>query len=1061
MWIVALALRRPYTFVVAALLLVVLGIGQIGRIPTDIFPKIDIPVITVVWTYGGMPSSQMEQQITQFSEFSLSGNVEDVRNLESQTFDGAAVIKLYFHEGVDIASATAQVTAISQTILRRMPVGTQPPVIVRYNASSVPILQFSFTSDTLSESEIYEHVNRRVRSAFSAVRGTRFPLPSGGRDRLITVDLDPDALRSYGLSLNDVNQAIATQNFTLPTGTLKLGETEYKIGLNSSPDTIDALNDMPIMRPEGGPLLVRDVAFVHDGFAPQTNISRKDGKRAVVLSVMKTGSTSTVEIAAKVRSMLPGIRAAAPPGLQIELLVDQSIFVTNAIRGLVIEGVIAALLTATMILIFLGSWRSTIIVAVSIPLSIIAALLVMAALGQTINVMTLGGLALAVGILVDDATVEIENIHRNLHQGKPLVRAILDGAQQVAVPAFVASLSIALVFLSVLVLQGPTRFLFLPMGMAVGFSVIASYILSRTLVPTMVRYLLPGELARQNQAPGFWARRHAAFERGFAALQRGYGTWLDGVLHNRGTFLIAFILTIALGAGVALGVGRDFFPNVDAGQIRLHITAPAGTRIEQTEQRFADVEAAVAELIPAADRQGMLSQIGLPSGYSLATSDTSNVSSSDGELLIRLSPNRQQSTTAYIAMLRQQLARRFADLTFYFQPADMATQILNFGLASPIDIQISGPARDKTIKIARTIETDLKRIAGVVDVRMHQVTNVPRFQLNVDRRRAAQAGLTQRDIANNVLLAAGSSGQVSPSYWTDPVTGQSYSLSVRVPEERMNSLDQLLAVPFSGRAAGLQLRDVATVSRQSTVQLSTRVNVQPTFNIRADIAGSDLGTVARAIDDVIAVHRKALPPGSELTLRGQIESMRSAFSQLGIGIALAALLVYCLMVINFQSWRDPLIIFMALPGAAIGIVCALKFTHTTFNVPSLMGAIMSIGVATANSILVVSFANDRQHAGDTPVQAALESARTRLRPVVMTALAMIIGMVPMALGHGDGAESNAALARAVIGGLVGATLATLFVVPTMYVALPGGKRRGATPTEDFLLGESSAGVPHE
>ncbi len=1061
MWIVALALRRPYTFVVAALLLVVLGIGQIGRIPTDIFPKIDIPVITVVWTYGGMPSAQMEQQLTQFSEFSLSGNVEDVRHLESQTFDGAAVIKLYFHEGVDVAAATAQVTAISQTILRRMPVGTQPPVIVRYNASSVPILQFSFTSDTLSESEIYEHVNRRVRSAFSAVRGTRFPLPSGGRDRLITVDLDPDALRSYGLSLNDVNQAISTQNLTLPTGTIKLGETEYKIGLNSSPDTIAALNDMPIIRSDGAPLQVRDVAFVHDGFAPQTNISRKDGKRAVVLSVMKTGETSTVEIAAKIRSMLPGLRAAAPPGLKIELLVDQSLFVTHAIRGLLVEGIIAALLTATMILIFLGSWRSTIIVAVSIPLSIIAALLVMAALGQTINVMTLGGLALAVGILVDDATVEIENIHRNLHEGKPLVRAILDGAQQVAVPAFVASLSIALVFLSVLVLKGPTRFLFMPMGMAVGFSVIASYILSRTLVPTMVRYLLPGELAQHNKAPGFWARRHAGFERGFAALQRGYGRWLDGVLANRATFLVGFLLVIALGAGVALGVGRDFFPSVDAGQIRLHITTPAGTRIEETEKRFADVEAAVAELIPAEDREGMLSQIGLPSGYSLATSDTTNLSSADGELLIRLSPHRRTSTNAHIATLRRELARRFADLSFYFQPADMATQILNFGLASPIDIQVSGQARDKTLAIARAIVDDLTHIPGIVDVRLHQVTNVPRLQLDVDRRRAAEAGLTQRDIANNVLLAAGSSGQVSPSYWTDPVTGQSYSLSVRVPEERMASLDQLLAVPFSGRAASMQLRDLATVSRQSTVQLSSRVNVQPTYNVRADIAGTDLGSVAQAIDVVVNSHRKELPPGAELTLRGQIESMRSAFGQLGLGIALAALLVYCLMVINFQSWRDPFVIFMALPGAAVGIVFSLKFTHTTFNVPSLMGAIMSIGVATANSILVVSFANDRQRAGDSAIQAALESARTRLRPVVMTALAMIIGMIPMALGHGDGAESNAALARAVIGGLLGATLATLFVVPTMYVVLPGGKRRFDAHAEDFNVGVTNAGELHD
>lgn len=1048
MWIVRLALRRPYTFVVGALLLIVLGVGTVRRMPTDIFPEIEVPVISVVWTYGGMPSAQMEAQITQFSENSLSGNVEGIKAIESQTFDGAAVIKLFFHPGTDVATATSQVTAISQTIIRRMPVGTQPPVIVRYNASSVPILQLALTSDTLSDSEIFEYANRRIRQALSVHRGTRLPLPSGGRSREIVVDLDPTALRAHGLSAHEVNLAIAQQNLTLPTGGLKLGELDYRVGLNSSPPSIDALNELPLPRAGAAPLRVRDVAFVHDGFPPQTNLTRLDGQRGVVLSILKTGTTSTLDIAAKVKAQLPALRAAAPEGLRIELITDQSGFVKRAVDGLVLEGLLAAGLTAAMILLFLGSWRSTLIVAVSIPLSVLAALLILHALGYTLNVMTLGGLALAVGILVDDATVEIENIHRNLHEGKPLVRAILDGAQQVAVPALVASTAIGLVFLSVLLLEGPTRYLFLPMGLAVGLSVMASYVLSRTLVPTLVRYLLPAELRRRGRPPGLGGRVHAGFERAFAALQRGYARVLARVIARRRGFLLGFVLALAIAAGGATHLGREFFPVVDAGQIRLHVTAPSGTRIEETERWFARVEATVAELIPEREREAMVTQIGLPGGYTLATTETSNLSSSDGELLIRLAHGRTGSTAGYIATLRDELPRRFPELAFYFQPADMATQILNFGLPAPIDVQVSGQARDKTLAIARAIERELARVPGAVDVRLHQRTDVPRLYLEVDRERAALVGMTQRDVANNVLLAVGSSGQVAANYWTDPVTGQSYSVSVQIPEHQVTSMDDLLSLTFGGAAQHTELRDLVSTRRQVTQQVSSRINVQPTYNVRADVAGADLASVAAHIDRIVAAQRKALPPGATIEVRGQIASMRDAFADLGWGLALAALLVYCLMVINFQSWRSPLLIMAALPGAGAGIIAALLLTDTALSVPALMGAIMSVGVATANSILLVSFADERRRAGDAPARAAWEAARTRLRPVLMTALAMIIGMAPMALALGEGGEANAALARAVMGGLVGATITTLLVVPAVYAMFPGRAPRAHAGDHD-------------
>jgi multidrug efflux pump subunit AcrB len=1058
MWIVLLALRRPYTFIVMALLLVVSGIYVVRKTPTDILPEVDIPVISVVWTYGGLPAQQMEQQITQFSEYSLAGNVSDIKTLQSETFDGVSVIRLYLQPGADVAAAMAQVTAVSQTILRRMPPNTIPPIILRYTASSVPILQLSFSSDTLTESEIFDHVNQRVRTMLSVVQGTRFPLPSGGKARQIAVDLDPAALRAHGISPADVSVAISAQNLTLPTGAAKIADREYRVSLNSSPEAIAALNDIPLRSSSGRPIYVRDVAFVHDGNSVQTNIARRDGKRSVVLSVMKTGTASTTEVASRVKAMMPTIRAAAPKGLDVELLSDQSTFVTRAIDGLVVEGVIAAVLTATMILLFLGSLRSTVIVAVSIPLSVIVALLCMRALGATINVMTLGGLALAVGILVDDATVEIENIHRNLAMGKPLTRAILDGAQQIAVPSFVASLCISIVFVSVVFLEGPAKYIFLPMGMAVAFSVMASYLLSRTVVPTLVKYLLKNEHhADASTPPGLFGRIHLGFNARFERLRAWYVALLGSALAHRKTVFAAFGVAVVAAAALAPFVGRDFFPTVDAGQVRLHVTAPPGTRIEETERWFSRVEDKVREVVPASDRESILDQIGMPSGYNLSITDSSNVSSADGEILITLAHKRTRSTQDTVRTLRETLPRAFPELSFYFQPADIVTQILNFGLPSPIDVQISGAKRDATLAVAKELEGDLRKVPGAVDVHLHQVVAAPRLHIDVDRLRASEVGLTERDVAANLLLLVSSSSQVSPTFWTDSVTGNAYAVAIQVPEYRIDSVDSMKTLSMATAQGGQKLLvDLASVQRKTTPVFVSHTNIQPTYDVRADVQDADLGKVTSRLDAVLAKHRAKLPPGATITVRGQAESMREGFTSLGLGLVFAALLVYALMVVNFQSWKIPFIILMALPGAGVGIVFALFATGTTFSIPSLMGAIMSVGVATANSILVVTFANEQRAAGMSAIDAALEAGSVRLRPVMMTALAMLIGMLPMSLGLGEGGEQNAALGRAVIGGLVGATIATLVFVPVVYSVL-AAKVRVAEPDPDL---EEPRGAAH-
>jgi CzcA family heavy metal efflux pump len=1057
MWIVRLALRRPYTFIVMGLVIIMLGVSAIRRTPTDIFPNIDIPVVSIVWTYNGLSTEEMERQITTFSEFATSFAVSNIKNIESQTTNGVSVIKVNFQPDVDIAAATAQVTSVAQTILRRMPPGTTPPFIVRYNASSVPILQMSLSSDRHSESELYDYGVYRIRQALAVVQGTTFPLPYGGMARQVTVDLNPDKLRAYNIAPQDVNVAINAQNLVLPTGTAKIGEQEYSVHMNSSPLAISALNDVPIKQVDGKTIFIRDVAQVRDGFAVQTQVVRENGRRGVLLTVLKNGNSSTLEIARRVKELLPSIQAAMPEGMKIQLVTDQSRFVEASIHSVLTEGAIAATLTGLMILLFLGSWRSTLIVTISIPLSILVAIVTLSAMGQTLNIMTLGGLALAVGILVDDATVEIENIHRNIAMGKPLKRAILDGAQQIAVPAFVATTAISIVFLSVLFLEGAARYLFMGMALAVGISVMASYFLSRTIIPTLVMYLLRSEVQHHDQpSHSFFGRINAGFNRWFEKFRDGYVSLLDWALHHRKTVFGVFGVAMVSALALLPFVGRDFFPAVDAGQIRMHVIAPAGTRIEETEKQFSAVAAAVHEIIPDNEREGVTDIIGVPDGINLAVTDSNIISSADGEMLISLNEHHKTETAEYVKKLRTELAARFPQLQFYFESADIVSQILNFGVPSPIDIQVTGVNRTATYAAAQSIRDQLRQVPGAVDVRIHQVLSAPQLHVEVDPQRTIEAGLTQRDVANNVLVATANSFSVSPNYWVDPATGLKYAVSVETPKRLIQDVQDLQNVNLPTRSGlgQLLLRDAATISRRVTPVVANHNNIQPTFNVRAAVQGTDLGSVGKQIDRIVNDVRAKLPPGATITVRGQSQSMNSAFGSLGLGILFAAVLVYLLMVVNFQSWTDPFIIITALGGALVGIVWMLYLTHTTFSVPSLMGAIMAVGVATANSILMVTFANSRRHeAGDDALHAALAAGYTRLRPVLMTALAMVLGMLPMSLGLGEGGEQNAPLGRAVIGGLLVATITTLFFVPVVYTLL---RRKAPRPLHDDELDDVPA-----
>jgi multidrug efflux pump subunit AcrB len=1036
MWIVRLALDRPYTFVVVAILILLLGVFSIVRMPTDIFPVIDIPVVSIIWTYQGLPTPEMEKRVTTFSEFVLA-LVNDVKSIESQTLNGVSVVKIYFHPTVRIDAAMAQVTSAVQGIRFRMPPGINPPWILRFGADTVPVIQLSLSSRTLSEAALYDYGIFRVRQQLSTVPGTLLPAPYGGKPRQIMVDIDPNRLIAKGLTPIDISNAINAQNLMLPSGSQKIGSRDYTVSLNGNPLSAMELNDVPLKMSDGAMIYMRDVANVRDGYAVQTNAVRANGEPAALLSIMKTGAVSTLAIVDEIKNrILPTTRAAAPKGLEIKELFDQSFFVRASIQGVLKEGVIAALLTAMMILLFLGSWRSTLIIAISIPLSILSSILILNAMGHTLNIMTLGGLALAIGILVDDATVTIENIHSHMGN-KSLREAVLEGAAQIAVPTFVSTLTICIVFVSVVFLTGPAKYLFTPMALAVVFAMAASYFLSRTLVPMLVNFLLAGE-QHETHATSAFGRAHARFNRFYERVRARYVNGLEWALDHRKITVAAMGTAVAIALALIPFVGRDFFPSVDAGQIRMHIRGPAGLRIEETRVLFAQVEEEVRRVIPPNEIDLVLQNMGrAPDSFNLAFGDGSMIGTFDGELSISLNAEHHGRSSDYIREFRDMLPKHFPGVTFYFQPADIVTQVLNFGLPAPVNIQVGG-YDPNNYQIARQMADRLRRVPGAVDVHLHQVVDGPDIRLDVDRTRAAEFGLTHQDVSNNVFVSLASSSQVQPNFWLDPKMGMTYMVAAQTPQRDLHSINDLQNTPvFSGRQGSEPqlLSNLADIRRGVAPVNANHTNVQPVFDVYASVQDSDLGSVASEVQRLVTEFRPKLSPGSTISIRGQVQSMNEAFSRLGLGLVFAAILVYLLMVVNFQSWRDPFIIITALPGAFAGIVFSLFLTQSTFNVPSLMGAIMSIGVATANSILLVTFAKERLDAGDSPFEAAITAGSARLRPIVMTAFAMIIGMLPMALGLGEGGEQNAPLARALVGGLSLATAATLFFVPVMFIVL--------------------------
>ncbi|MBN2505201.1 MAG: efflux RND transporter permease subunit [Verrucomicrobia bacterium] len=1044
MWIVRLALRRPYTFVVAALLLLLLTPWVLLRTPTDIFPSINIPVVSVVWLYKGLSAQEVEQRLIYNHERMISTTVNDIEHIESTAYHGAGVIKVYLQPGTSVAQGVAQITASGQAILRLLPPGATPPIVIQYNASSVPILQYSLASRKLSEQELQDTAHNQVRVGLSTVRGASVPLPAGGRQRLVAVDLDLAALQAKNLVPQDVVNAFTAQNFVLPSGTAKIGQTEYNVSLDSSPVLLAALNDLPIKTVQGAVIRIRDVAHVHDGYEPQQNMVRLDGTPGVLLTILRSGSASTLRVVTAVKQAMKGIAAGLPPELDIKEFADQSLFVRAAVDGVVKEGVIAASLTALMILLFLGTWRGTFVIAMSIPLSVLASMAALSALGETINLMTLGGLALSVGILVDDATVEIENVHRHMAMGKPTVQAILDGAQEIALPAFVSTLCICIVFVPMFFLTGVARYLFLPLAEAVVFAILASYALSRTLVPTLVMWFYRhveyrGHLAGAGPAPA-WLRPFVAlqdaFERGFARARDGYRRWLGAVLHRPRAFAAVVVLFCAGTVLLVPQLGRDFFPAVDAGQFRLHLRAPGGLRIEETVRLVDRVEAAICEEIPAAELAGILDNIGIPSGgIPLTYLDNGTTGTGDADILVALQ-HGHRPTAAYVRRLRLRLNREFPGTAFYFLPADIVNQTINFGVPSPFDIQIVGRDRPRNRAVAVSLAEKIRRIPGAVDVRIQQPADQPELHYTVDRTKASQVGLSERDVATAVMVSLSGSAQVQPNFWINPRAGVQYRVNVRVPEHAMASLGALNSIPVSASRPGEHdsqvLANVASLQRTNSAPICSHYNVQPVIDVYGSVSGRDLGAVLRAIRPLVAEAEKALPRGSFIMLRGQAQTMDSSFLGLGIGLVMAMALVYLLLVVNYQSWLDPFIIIMALPGALAGVVWGLYMTFTTLSVPALMGAIMSLGVATANSVLVVTFARNHLRQGADPLKAAWDAGTGRLRPVLMTALAMIIGMLPLALGLGEGGEQNAPLGRAVIGGLTLATFATLFFVPVVF-----------------------------
>jgi len=1077
MWIVRLALRRPYTFVVFALLILILGVFSIASMPTDIFPNIDIPVVTVVWQFQGLSADQIANRIVSNAERGMTTTVNDIDHIESQSLVGVGLIKIFFKPHVNIAQAVAQVTSISQVQLRSLPPGTVPPFIIQYNASSVPIMQLGLSGQGLNETQLNDMATTTIRIQMSTVEGAQTPYPYGGKQREIMVDLNPEALQARGMSPADVVTAMTNQNVIAPSGTIKFDKFEYQVETNSAPSLIYTLNNIPIKAVNGTVVYIRDVAHVRDGNPPQTNIVRVNGRRGVIMNVLKTGTSSTLDIIKSIRTILadPALKGQLPPTMRIDTLTDQSIFVRSAVSGVVREGIIAACLTAVMILIFLGSWRSTLIIAVSIPLSILCSLMLLYALGETVNIMTLGGLALAVGILVDDATVEIENINRNLEQGKEIEQAILDGAAQIATPALVSTLSICIVFVPMFLLSGVARYLFVPLAEAVVFAMLASYLLSRTVVPTMARYLLKehdeAEAENKRRSRNPFIRFQLGFERGFEKLRHSYVRVLTLCIDHAEVFMVLFVVFSLASLCLTPELGQDFFPSVDSGEFILHVRDHTGTRIEETAALCDHIDQTIRDVIPADELTTITDNIGLPySSLNLSYSTSAPVGPSDADIQVTMAP-KHHSTNAYLNRLREVLARDYPGVTFYSVPSDIVTQILNFGLSSPIDLQIVGPNVYANRSLAEKMLNEVRYVPGAVDARIQQPFNYPNFTVNVDRTRAASVGLTQANVAQSLLVTLSGSFQTSPNFYLDPRNGVTYNVAIEAPQYRVDTMSQLASLPVTGGAtiqepgnaastlapgaAGYAgpgaaftmapgastkpievLGNLANIVPGAEQGLISHYDVQPVIDIYTNVSGTDLGSVTRRIQGIVDRYKKQLPRGSHFILRGQSETMRTSYIGLLTGLAFSILLVYLLVVVNFQSWLDPFLIISALPAALAGIVWFLFLTHTRLSVPALTGSIMCMGVATANSILVVSFAREQLEilVGDAR-RAALNAGFVRLRPVVMTALAMIIGMVPMALGLGDGGEQNAPLGRAVIGGLLVATLATLFFVPTFFAVV--------------------------
>jgi len=1056
MWIVQLALRRPYTFIVLAIVILIMGVLSILSTPKDIFPEINIPVVAAIWNFTGMPADDFSNRITSVYERILTTVVNDIEHIESTSYNGIGVVKLYLQPNASVPIAMAQLTAASQAVLKQMPPGETPPLILSFNAANVPVLRLGLSGAGFSEQQLNDYALNFVRTQLVTVPGSAVPYPYGGKTRVVSIDINSEALQARGLSPNDVVSAVNAQNVILPSGTAKIGEQEFDIGLNASPLTIKELGDLPVRTLNGTTTYLRDVASVRDGFTPQTNIVRFDGHRATMLQVQKSGKASTLDIVAGQKQLVERLKSTLPQGLNIQTLTDQSVFVTAAIQGVVKEALIAGCLTALMILVFLGSWRSTLIIAISIPLSILTSIAALSALGETINIMTLGGLALAVGILVDDATVTIENIERHLEEGKSLHQGILDGAAQIAVPAFVSTLCICIVFVPIFFLSGTAKFLFAPLGEAVIFAMLASYVLSRTLVPTLAMYWLKGdrngetdEPARKPPLPfwGIFSVIYRSFNRGFERLRESYRDLLATCLRNTRIVTIVFVGFAFLSMLLVPWLGQDFFPAVDAGRFTLHVRTKSGTRIEEVARQVDQIEVALRQEIPKQQLQGIIDNIALPySGINLTYSNSGVASAADADIYVTLKENHGP-TAEIIRKVRERIHRDFPGITASFPPADIVAQILNFGLPAPFDVQIVGNNIQPNAELANRLSDRIKHIAGAVDVRVQQPFDSPRINLAVDRTKASQLGLSESLVANSLLGALSGSTQTAPNFWVDPRNRVNYQINTQAPQYTIASLDALRDLPVTGTSGATTqiLGNLVQISRTSEPPIVTHYNIQPVVEIYGAVEGKDLGSVAAEVQKVIDGAQKELPRGSRIVLRGQVQTMRDSFNGLFAGLVFAMVLVYLLMVVNFQSWTEPFIIITALPLALAGIVWMLFITGTTLSVPALMGAIMCMGVGTANSVLVVTFAKERLEEYRDSHLAALDAGYTRLRPVLMTALAMIIGMIPMALGFGEGGEQNAPLGRAVIGGLVFATIATLFFVPTVFAFIRKSKFAKAAP----------------